>query len=931
LLPTFVTIDLETTGLDASRDAIIEIAALRFDAGGVLEEWQSLVRPEQDLPARVRQLTGLAPEDLEDAPLLAEILPELRDFIGESPLVGHSIHHDLKFLTRRGLRFPQPTIDTFELATVLVPEAERYSLARLSELFGIDGVQTTVHRALADAHAHRLLFLALYERARSLPADLLITILRMTEGKDWPPSILLRAALAAGPPDPVSRDERNGHGEVPIPAETDRTSPPIGPAIDAAGMPDIDTLEALIAAGGKLSEQMPGFEDRPGQRAMLRAVAETLERGDHLLVEAGTGTGKGLAYLLPAAVQARERGRPVVLATHTIALQSQLVAQDLPLAEALLGRPIRWALLKGRANYLCRSRLQEMTARDDLDVDALRALAKILIWERITQTGDRAELLLQPEERQTWQRVSAEAGCFGERCAGAGDGGCWLHRARAAAASAELIVTNHALLATEMRAEQRILPAFDQLIIDEAHQLESVATDALSTQLGRPELEAALVELHGPDGPLAEVARQLGLSGHGTGLSHEPKLAAELGPRIAALRAEAEACIGPVKAFFVSVEACFIEQVGKGGREARLTEALRSQAGWMLAEAEWDALRDRLLALGRSLDGLAPGLREAGLKPPGGLARAGLNLLALVDKGERIVLDRGRGRVTWIGRRGPGRVSLHGAPLDVGLDLADSLFEGRAVVLCSATLRAGDDFEFARDRLCLPEAPALAVSSGFDYERAALICAPRDIPSPDQAEYQRMLDRTIEGLALALGGRCLVLYTSYQGLKQTYHSIRNRLGQAGIAVIAQGIDGTRHQLLTAFKDPEAPTVLLGTRSFWEGIDVPGPALSALVIARLPFEVPSDPVLQARSETFDDPFREYSVPQGVLRFRQGFGRLIRGAGDRGVVVIMDSRVHTKSYGPMFLDALPPCPRFEGAASEVPAAASRFLSEASAASE
>jgi DNA polymerase-3 subunit epsilon/ATP-dependent DNA helicase DinG len=259
----------------------------------------------------------------------------------------------------------------------------------------------------------------------------------------------------------------------------------------------------------------------------------------------------------------------------------------------------------------------------------------------------------------------------------------------------------------------------------------------------------------------------------------------------------------------------------------------------------------------------------------------------------------------------------------VGPILAERLFAGRAVLLCSGTLRAGDDFEFIRERLSLPDAPELTVETPFDLESAMLLAAPRDIPMPDQEGYQELLAATVSDLGLALKGRTMVLYTSYRAMRDGYHRLRQPLGHAGIAVIAQGMDGSRHQLLEAFRDPDAPTVLLGTRSFWEGIDLPGPALSALVIARLPFQAPGDPVQEARAEEYDDPFNEYSLPMSILRLRQGAGRLIRSAGDRGVLVILDSRVHRRAYGSRLLAALPPCRRFEGPSRGIAIAAAKFL--------
>ncbi len=916
---SFVALDLETTGLDPDRDAIIEVAALRFDASGELAVFDSLVRPEVELSARSRQLTGLSRADLESAPSFDALREELRDFLAGATPVGHSVGHDLRFLARRGLMLETTGLDTFELSTLLLPEIERYSLANISRQLALDTADPS-HRALADARAHHQLFLALLDRARRLPVALLARICRLAEGRDWPAARLFQMALDDPLPPRLEPAE-----EARIRVDLDA---PVEPRPAGSERFDLADLEARIAPGGALEAMIEGFEDRPGQREMLRRVAETFRLRDHLLIEAGTGTGKSLAYLLPALAAARAEGEPVVLATHTIALQQQLMDKDIPQAASLLGIEPRVALLKGRANYLCRSRLDRFAERTDLEDEELRAVVKLLIWDQSTRTGDRSELLLQQEERATWAEISAEAGCHGEVCHYAAAGRCWLQRARARAAGADLIVTNHALLASDLRQGAALLPPYRMLVVDEAHHLEAVATDALGLRFDPRALLRRFEDLAEPGGALSRAARALS-AGDDFGLDTE-----SLAHQIAETRALAGAAAPDLAALFGSIEEAYVERAGKGAREMRLTDAVRGQAVWLRVETDWDLVGERLRQLEGALSRLAGALEgmagalDAGqgrqlARAAAALRRRGAQLAELRGHLESILARPHPSLVTWLERAGPGRLSLHSAPLDPGPELADRLFADRAVVLTSATLRAGDDFDFIRDRLCLPDAPAVVVEPAFDYDQAVLLCAPDDLPPPDRPGYEEGLARLITELAGTLGGRCLVLYTSYRGLKQTYHRIRGPLGQAGIAVIAQGIDGSRHQLLSAFRDPEAPTVLLGTRSFWEGIDVPGPALSALVIARLPFDVPTDPVYQARAEAYDDPFGDYSLPLSILRFRQGFGRLIRSARDRGVAVVADSRVHHKSYGPLFLDSLPACRRFDGRAAELPMAAARFL--------
>jgi DNA polymerase-3 subunit epsilon/ATP-dependent DNA helicase DinG len=671
---------------------------------------------------------------------------------------------------------------------------------------------------------------------------------------------------------------------------------------------DPGALDALLAPEGALAGRLPGFEDRPAQREMLRRVADSLSWGDQLLVEAGTGTGKSLAYLLPAAAWAQANGRPVVVSTHTTTLQEQLFRQDIPLVASLLPEGLRACVLKGRANYLCRSRLAAAFNRDDLEVDTARGLAKILVWAAGTTTGDRSELSLVGPEERAWRLVSAEGdACTPERCPHARQGQDWIQRARARAEASHLVVVNHALLLSDVRVENRLLPGHRLLVVDEAHHLEAVATDQLGFATSQARARELLGELDaGGRGLLARLAA----AAEGSELADAERLA--LVEHSGTAQAEVRTAFGHLGALFDQLSA-FMAAQGGGPAELRLTPALRTEPGWLAVELAWDALRApmealrrQLPALGRRLAAAAPLLEEA---PALGadLASALRDLSALSTGLERVLSQPLAEDITWLSRSGTDRVALHLAPLHVGEALGRGLWDGKdAVVLTSATLRSAEGFGLIKGRLGLAEATELALDSPFDYAGSTLVYLPVDMPEPNQPGYQSALGEVLVAASRAMGGRTLALFTSYGSLNAAYHQVRGPLGRAGIAVLGQGLDGDRHQLMARFRAPDRPTVLLGTRSFWEGVDVPGEALSCLVITRLPFDVPTEPVFAARAETFQNPFLEYAVPQAVLRFRQGFGRLIRSAADRGVVVVLDRRVLTKAYGRQFLDALPDCP-------------------------
>ncbi len=388
-----------------------------------------------------------------------------------------------------------------------------------------------------------------------------------------------------------------------------------------------------------------------------------------------------------------------------------------------------------------------------------------------------------------------------------------------------------------------------------------------------------------------------------------------------------------------------ITQTIGGEAATRLTSGSRRNEIWLQVEMAWDRAREELAALtdaaARAQRSILPLVADPFSEPasvsrePGAAARTLSELSGamyaareLIERLDRLVSAPHADDVTWISRRHDGVIHLCRAPLHVGGALETHLFADKeTLVLTSATLRA-PDFDFIRERLSLLDADALVVDSPFDYSEQVLLCAPSDLPAPGRGDYDNAVARALISLCTAVEGRTLALFTSHSGLRLAYHAIRGPLGEHGISVIAQGIDGSRHSLLSILREPSGPTVVLGTRSFWEGVDVPGDSLSCLVIARLPFDVPSDPIVSARAETFDEPFEEFSIPQAILRFRQGFGRLIRSRSDRGVAVVLDSRIRSRRYGDEFLQALPACRRFDGPVSEVPLAARNFLNEPAA---
>jgi DNA polymerase-3 subunit epsilon/ATP-dependent DNA helicase DinG len=937
----YVAVDLETTGLDPERDAIIEIGAVRFRADEVLDTWSNLVNPGRPIPYQIEQLTGITNMDVRKAPSLHSVTHSLARFVGRHPVVGHNVGFDLSFLQRHGLLRGNLPVDTFELASILMPHVARYSLGRLADALGIRF--HTRHRALDDAKATMKLFLRLMEQAGQLDLKTIQEICKISANSNWPLQQvfqdLQRGRARNGFAGSIgqqlmAKGALDGRGSVGLFFDGEDEPEPLQPREEPAPL-DVPALTALLDEGGRLAQAFPNYEHRPQQIEVLEAVAHAIGENHHMLVEAGTGTGKSLAYLLPAIQFAAQNGERVVISTNTINLQEQIYDKDIPSLQELLPTKFRAALLKGRGNYLCQRRLDIFRRNRKLSEEEIRMLAKVLVWLPSTATGDRAELFLPTySEQALWHQVSAEAEtCSLDRCRYRENGRCFYYRARAKAEAAHLIIVNHALLLSDVAAQSRVLPPYRYLIVDEAHHLEAATTRQLSFSTQQRTLERLL----------NEVAQHLG-AGNYTGYLAQmlktirrpvpAEVYGQMVELVKELQRSAETVRRNLHDFYNEIE-IFLNNHVSGSqaydKRLRLTDTVRTQPDWTNIETMGDNLCRSLHALNGGLEQLGRGLNELERYDVPDLEDLLQDLRGLYhglrehyDQFNAMLFEPSSDVIYWAKLTAQRHtVSLHAAPLHVGKLVREHLFYTKhSVILTSATLRTDEHFRFIKERLGAEDADELAVGSPFDFERQALLYLPTDIPEPNQPHYQKTMEQALVPLIRAVKGRTLVLFTSYRQLRATQRAISRPLAGADISVFAQGGGTSRAQLLANFRTTER-SVLLGTRSFWEGIDVLGPALSCLVIARLPFSVPTDPIVSARAETFDDPFYEYSVPETILRFRQGFGRLIRSTTDRGVVVMMDKRVLTKRYGSKFLSSLPPCKVVRAPISELPHTAARWI--------
>lgn len=900
---TYVALDLETTGLIPESDAIIEIGAVRFREGRRIAVFHSLVNPQRPIPYRVLALCRISPHEVEAAPTFGTLGEDLRAFVGSDAIVGHNIGFDLGFLARHGLTFSNPIYDTLDLAKLLLPTLSERNLSAVAAHLGVP--TPSAHRALADAEVVREVFTLLLDRLYALDPFVLREVLRISQKADWWVGRLLAAVAEERTGALLPASPAFGIGLSLPRTEDSPESLPQGAEIMPLG---VQAVRRMFESGGLLERVFPDYEPRPPQVEMACAVAAAFNSREHLIVEAGTGVGKSLAYLLPAVMFAHRNGVPVVVSTHTIALQDQLLSKDIPALLQALGLEIRIAQIKGRTNYLCLRRWDMQRRAENPAPEAVPVMARIQVWLASTQTGDRAEIHLDGRESAFWQRVSAQSfDCLGRKCAFYQRGMCFLHHARAKAQGAHLIIVNHALLLSEIAAGAQILPEYRYLIIDEAHHLEDVATEQLGEELRESELfdllDQALDESREHRSGLLVLLERL------LRAADRPP-----GDAAAALTAEAMTAVTKVRGraqdFFEGV-ARFIQShtatEGEYDLALRITSALRAQPAWADIEISCDNVVGALDGVVRCLRKIESAVQDELLPEAvkSDLASLGNNLEEMRRRLDSLVLHGDDRAVHWftLGRRS-NRVTLNSAPLHVGSLLERVLYSRKdAVVLTSATLSTGGGFEYVKGRLGV-RANELLLGSPFDYEQAAVVYLAADIPEPGRPGYQEMLVEVLIELCRSAEGKSLVLFTSHAALRAVQAGIAGRLEEEDILVLGQGLDGSPRKLLSRLKE-NSRTVLLGAASFWEGVDVVGDALILVVIVRLPFSVPTDPIFAARSETFEDPFNEYALPQAALRFKQGFGRLIRSKRDRGAMAVLDSRLVNKTYASVFLGSLPPC--------------------------
>ncbi|MDQ8174346.1 MAG: helicase C-terminal domain-containing protein [Gemmatimonadota bacterium] len=690
-------------------------------------------------------------------------------------------------------------------------------------------------------------------------------------------------------------------------------------------------VAALLGPEGPIAGRLGRYEDRPSQREMAARIADLFSMGGIGLLEAGTGVGKSLGYLVPALRWAAASGERTVVSTNTITLQEQLVGKDLPfLAKTLTDQRVSFALLKGWRNYLCLQRLEQARAQGPalFEDDVASDLGLLEAWAEQTTDGSLADLAVPPRA-EVWDEVAAESDlCTRLRCPHFDQ--CFVFKARRAAATADVIVVNHHLLMADLavrRASQRwddaaVLPAYKRLIIDEGHHLEDAAAEHLGQSVSRRGLERlfARLERRGK-GLLPALERALAVGIDALSVASLDLVRARLFPSLGSARMRTAVLYDLLAQWVDEQREPQIRLTDRFDEDPIWTAGLGAALDDLLADIDLlgDGLRlvrDRLESDEQRAEELAPLLNEV---------RGVTRRLQSSGDALRVALRSdvaGAPRVRWLERRGgDGNIGATAVPLDLAPVLREDLFRRvETAVVTSATLTVGEDgFDFMATRLGLADDDALtpvtaSLPSPFDYPSQAILAIPSDFPLPNvegAAHLQRTVEAAAELIAMTEGG-IFVLFTSHRDVKEGARLLRDRGVAAAHPLLVHG-ESPRDDLLRRFRE-HGDAVLVGTASFWEGVDVPGRALRGLVLAKIPFRVPTEPMTAAQCEAIEaeggDAFADYMIPHAALRLKQGFGRLIRTATDHGVVMICDPRVVTKGYGRRLLEGLPPARRLQG---------------------
>lgn len=909
----YVVIDLETTGNSPKKgDKIIQIAAVVIENNQIVDRYMSFVNPLQNIPLFIEQLTGITNEMVKYAPTFDEIVHDIHHLLKDSFFIAHNVYFDLSFLQeeflRCGYQFSGPVIDTVELSRMTFPTEKSYKLSDLSEEFNMD--HENPHRADSDAEATAVLFLHILKKLTMLPMITLQQLSKLSRSFISDMEEILEQIISEKL---VNLDQQTSPDfEI---VRTLALRKRIKQKEEVNSSSNISRQELLgffSSRSDELKRILPLYHERTGQIKMIEEIIDSFMTHQHILIEAATGIGKTIAYLASAIFYSIQEARPIVISTYTNNLQMQIMEQEIPILKQLLPISFSVSVLKGQSHYLCLQKFEQSLKELDDNYDFILTKAQILIWLTETVNGDLDELNLPSGGKTIWENLHVDHSSFLNNPF---QKYCFYQQAKERALSANIIITNHAMLLADLERDQRILPEYQEVIIDEAHHFHNVATE----QLG--------VRFHYLD--LHYMINQLGFT-HSTGLLKnfvKIQNRNEMSPSFFKIDELLLQLQEESHQFFSGLHSYVLKQ--------KKDNPLNRASYRYLPDKENNRTWNSLLELAKRLQFMIKDIIHLMEKENKGIDESYMiskpikeklvleafkqnisSLYTYKNYIDFLFFDQNDSVVRWIEidtKGAKNAVSIYGQPIEVNEYLADHFFSQiNSAILTSATLTVRNSFTYTLQKVGLSDfyPKQLQIDSPFNYKKQVKLFIPSDMPNVNDVsldEYSEAIAAHISTVAQITEGKLLVLFTSYEMLRKTYGMLKEDVTLEDYMIMGQGTgSGSRSKLTKNFRQFEK-AILLGTSSFWEGVDFQGDQLKALMIVRLPFASPDEPTVAATCHHLEskgiNSFYHYSLPEAILRFKQGFGRLIRNENDKGILFILDNRILTTKYGKDFIASIP----------------------------
>jgi ATP-dependent DNA helicase DinG len=901
----FVVIDLETTGNSPRKgDKIIQFAAVVIENGKIVDRFSSLINPKMKIPIFIEELTGINDEMVKNAPYFEELAAKIQYLLEDAYFVAHNVLFDLSFLQEELLYANQEgfygsVIDTVEMARFLFPTIDSYKLNDLANLLGFS--HNRPHQADSDAEVTAELLLYFLNRMESIPLSTCKQLSELSGGLKSDIQLLFEDLLEIKALKvekwPLHLEKVNG---LVLQKSASMNEKKKNNVVEEFQFPKSDLDKDM-----QMKNAFQSYQKRDGQFLMMNEIYEAFTHHHHLVLEAGTGIGKSLGYLLPAAYFSKVSGNKVMISTYTTQLQSQLIENDIPLLKQILPFEMNIALLKGKSHYICLSKFEECLHTVEDNYDSCLTKMQILVWLLETKTGDVDELNLSSGGQIFWNRVKhGQLAIKGNELWQEKD---FYSRAKQKVDEADLIITNHSLLLADLSQSYHILPKIDYLVLDEGHHFHKVATKYLGSQLDYFRIRLLLNQF---------------------GLKEQKQLLYKLDILLKHKKEKID--FGKIfmilsdlffemDEFFKTIR-IYVKKVSKLEQTYKISQKIdRNTQDFKLLfhSAERFSFKmkefmDCILLISSIVE---ISLLEKDRYLVEELKQLDQELTRLRVNINRIFLNATEQDVAWIEidfRSYQNATTVYLQPVSISLPLQELFFSSKkSVIITSATLSIDNQFFYILNELGLNESTkTISVPSPFDYRNKVQVFVPQDLPdirSVSNEDYVLAITEQIISIAEVTKGRILTLFTAQEMLRKTFTLMKESGLLEDYALIAQGItSGSRARLTRNFQKFDK-AILFGTSSFWEGIDIPGEDLSCLIMVRLPFTPPDDPYMQAKCEETKklggNPFMEISLPEAVLKFKQGFGRLIRTEQDKGVFIIFDRRIVTTKYGKSFFNSIP----------------------------